>query len=111
MVKTSVIISSEQLTPDTTHWHRVPPNNLVLVQVNAVVHVLAGVLLALGRLPRVAALSLAASLVPTTLGGHAFWRLDDPTRRTPQQVNFDKNLAIIGGLLFLVLEDSSRNRR
>lgn len=27
----SVIISSEQLTPDTTHWHRVPPNNLVLV--------------------------------------------------------------------------------
>lgn len=27
----SVIISSEQLTPDASHWHRVPPNNLVLV--------------------------------------------------------------------------------
>jgi len=27
----SVVIASEQLTPETSHWHRVPPNHLVLV--------------------------------------------------------------------------------
>jgi predicted glutamine amidotransferase len=27
----SVIIASEQLTPNSSHWHRVPPNNLFLV--------------------------------------------------------------------------------
>jgi uncharacterized membrane protein YphA (DoxX/SURF4 family) len=43
-------------------------------------------------------------MVPTTLGGHAFWRHDDPTRRSQQQIHFDKNLAIIGGLLLAALE-------
>src|SRR3954453_20021492 len=40
--------------------------------------VAAGSLLALGNLPRLSALALSASIVPTTLAGHRFWEHDDP---------------------------------
>ena len=61
--------------------------------------------------PGLAGLALAGSMVPTTLGGHAFWRHDDPTRRTQQQIHFDKNLAIVSGLLLVVLDEANRRRR
>ncbi len=50
-----------------------------LVKINAAVQVGAGALLALGKLPRLSALALAATLVPTTLAGHRFWEHEDPT--------------------------------
>src|SRR3954447_12882053 len=49
-----------------------------LVQLNGVVHVVGGAMLATGKLPRLAALALAATLVPTTFGGHRFWEETDP---------------------------------
>lgn len=49
--------------------------------------------------------------VRTTLSGHAFWRFDDPTRRSQQQVHFDKNLAILGGLDLVVVLDTPDTRR
>ena len=51
----------------------------LLVQVNGAVQVGAGVLLALGIVPRLSATALAASLVPTTAAGHRFW--EEPSRR------------------------------
>lgn len=81
-----------------------PEDDKLLVQVNAGVQVAAGVLLALGRLPRLSALALVASMVPTTIAGHAFWAVDDPAARKPQQVQFHKNMAMIGGLLFVASE-------
>jgi uncharacterized membrane protein YphA (DoxX/SURF4 family) len=54
--------------------------------------------------PRLAALALAGSLIPTTLAGHAFWKVDDPTARKLQRIQFHKNLAMIGGLLFAVVD-------
>ncbi|MEV2248272.1 DoxX family protein [Streptomyces sp. NPDC049970] len=81
---------------------RVPqlPNDTVrLVRINSAVQVGAGVLLATGHAPRVAALALAASLVPTTLAGHAWWKTEDPEERARQRVQFTKNLSLFGGLL------------
>ncbi|MDP8936363.1 MAG: DoxX family protein [Actinomycetota bacterium] len=75
------------------------PDDHALVRANAVVQVVAGGFLAVGAFPRLAALGLACSLVPTTIGGHAFWDHDDPKQRAQQQLQFDKNLAILGGLL------------
>ena len=69
-----------------------------LVQVNAVVHLVGGLALATGRLPRLAALALAGSLVPTTLVGHPFWSMP-ADQRQDQQVHFAKNLSMLGGLL------------
>jgi putative oxidoreductase len=75
-----------------------------LVRINAAVQVVAGLLLALGRFPRLAATALAASLVPTTLAGHRFWEYDDPAQRSQQQIHFLKNLGLLGGLILAMLD-------
>ncbi|MFI6208009.1 DoxX family membrane protein [Streptomyces sp. NPDC051041] len=70
-----------------------------LVRLNGAVQVAAGVLLGLGRVPRLSALALAATLLPTTLAGHRFWETEDPAERAQQRVHFLKNLSMLGGLL------------
>lgn len=75
-----------------------------LVKINAAVQVVAGSLLALGYVPRLAATALAASLVPTTLAGHRFWEEDDPARRSQQQIHFLKNLGLLGGLALAIVD-------
>jgi putative oxidoreductase len=82
-----------------------PDDDELVVRANAAVQVLAGALLAAGRAPRLSALALACSLVPTTLAGHSYWTLDDPAARKIQRIQFHKNMAMIGGLLFAVLDE------
>jgi uncharacterized membrane protein YphA (DoxX/SURF4 family) len=82
-----------------------PDDDELVVRANAGVQVLAGALLAAGRLPRLSALALAGSLIPTTLAGHSYWKLEDPDARKLQRIQFHKNLAMIGGLLFAVLDE------
>ena len=43
---------------------------------------------------------------PTTLAGHAYWTIEDPAARKQQRIQFHKNMAMIGGLLFAVLDQS-----
>ena len=74
-------------------------DRLAMVRANAALQLVAGSTMALGILPRVSALALAGSLVPTTLGGHPYWSIDDPAKRAQQRTHFNKNLAILGGLL------------
>jgi uncharacterized membrane protein YphA (DoxX/SURF4 family) len=64
-------------------------------------------MLALGRAQRLSALLLAGSLIPTTLAGHSYWTIEDPAARKIQRIQFHKNLAMIGGLLFAVLDEPS----
>jgi putative oxidoreductase len=78
------------------------------VRFNGVAQVTAGLALALGRLPRVSALVLAGSLVPTTLAGHRFWEEDDPAKRTAQTIQFLKNVSMLGGLLLAVADTEGR---
>src|SRR5207302_6644324 len=76
-----------------------PDDTETLVRLNAAVHVAFGLLLARGKLPRLSAAVLAASLVPTTVAGHRFWDEDTPQSKAMQRTHFAKNLAILGGLL------------
>jgi uncharacterized membrane protein YphA (DoxX/SURF4 family) len=78
---------------------KLPADPEQLVRINGAVQVGAGVLLALGRFPRFAALALAGSLVPTTLAGHRYWEEKDPEVREQQRIQFLKNLSLLGGLL------------
>ncbi len=78
----------------------------LLVRVNGAVQAAAGGLLAIGLLPRVSALALTASMIPTTIAGHAFWKVDDPAERKLQKVQFQKNMAMLGGLLMFTLPKS-----
>ncbi|MEV0247426.1 DoxX family membrane protein [Nocardia sp. NPDC050712] len=81
-----------------------PEDDELLVRGNAAVQAGAGALLALGKFPRLSAVALIASMVPTTAAGHAFWKIEDPAARKLQRVQFQKNLAMIGGLLFAVID-------
>ena len=81
-----------------------PKDPVAAVSLNALVHLGAGGLLAAGIVPRLAALALATSLVPTTLAGHRFWDIEDPLQRAQQRTQFLKNTAIFGGLLITALD-------
>jgi len=94
--------ATEQLAP----W--LPTGPVAVVRANAAIQVGAGALLASGKLTRVAALALAASLVPTTIVGHAWWRYEDPGERANHRNHFLKNLAVLGGLALTVVDTQGR---
>ncbi|HEY7106418.1 MAG TPA: DoxX family protein [Acidimicrobiia bacterium] len=77
-----------------------------LVRVNGAVQIAFALLLACNRIPRISALVLAASLVPTTAAGHRFWEEEDERARRQQTIHFLKNAAMLGGLLAVVGEGS-----
>lgn len=79
-----------------------PKDNELLVRANGAAQAVGGALLGVGVLPRTAAAVLAASLVPTTVAGHGFWTIEDPAARKMQRVQFQKNLAMLGGLLYAI---------
>ena len=81
------------------------PRPEAAVRLNGMAMVAGGLGLITGVLPRAAAAGLVASLVPTTLAGHAFWRDDDPAVRTPNRINFLKNVGLIGGLVLIAARD------
>ena len=85
-----------------------PNDPELLVRVNGAAMAGAGTLLALGKLPRLSALVLAATIVPTTLAGHRFWEVKDPAARKQQQLHFMKNLGLLGGVLLAVVDTDGR---
>jgi uncharacterized membrane protein YphA (DoxX/SURF4 family) len=81
-----------------------PDDPVLFVRLNGAIQVVAGTMLAMNRAPRLAALVLAGSLIPTTLAGHRFWTESDPGGRAAQRIQFMKNTAMLGGLLVVVSE-------
>lgn len=86
------------------------PHPRLAVRANGAAMVAGGVTLAAGNHPRLAAVCLAASLVPTTLAGHRFWDEEDTTARRTQRVHFEKNLGLLGGLLLVATGPAPRRR-
>ncbi|MFP5346764.1 MAG: DoxX family protein [Actinomycetes bacterium] len=82
-----------------------PEDDELLVRANGAVQLVGGTMLALGRFPRLSALALVGSMVPTTWAGHAFWTVEDPAAQKTQRIQFSKNMAMIGGLLFAALDN------
>jgi putative oxidoreductase len=90
------------------------PSNLVpfLMLMGRSVELLGGLALALGLFQRVAAVALIAFLVAATFVGHPFWLAATGTPVfVGQLINFLKNLAIMGGLLFLASTQSQPARK
>lgn len=71
---------------------------------NGALMLVGGTLLALDIAPKLAALILAGTLIPTTYVGHRFWEEQNAGNRKNQQIHFLKNLAMIGGLLEVLFE-------
>ena len=81
-----------------------PVDDEAIVKANGAAQLVAGTTLALGILPRTSAAVLAASLLPTSIAGHPYWKIEDPAQRQAQKLQFQKNMAMLGGLLFAVIE-------
>jgi uncharacterized membrane protein YphA (DoxX/SURF4 family) len=64
---------------------------------------LGGLSVLLGFYPTIGLILLIVFLVPTTLMMHRFWEVEDPLQRQMEMVNFNKNLALAGAALMLLL--------
>ncbi len=87
---------------------KLPEDNVTLVRINAAAQILAALALARGRAPRLSSTVLAASLLPTTVAGHAFWEETDPQTKVDQRKHFFKNLSMLGGLLLAAVDTEGR---
>jgi len=99
---------AEKVAPALAEPLGLPEDSVTLVRINGAVQVGAGILLALGWVPRVAASALAASLVPTTWAGHRFWEETDKQARAAQRIHFLKNTAMLGGLILAATDREGR---
>lgn len=77
----------------------VPTDTETLIRIDAGVKIGAGVALALGKAPRVAAVLLLGSLGATTAVAHRFWEENEPENRDAQLIHFLKNCGLAGGLM------------
>lgn len=85
------------------------PNDPELgVRINGAVMLGAGTLFATGKFPRTSAALLAASMVPTTLAGHAFWKESEPQAKQAQQIQFFKNLSMLGSLILAAVDTDGK---
>ena len=101
--------AAESVAADVPDKLPVVSNTRQLIQLDGAVKVLAGSLLALGKLPRLSALALAGSLVPTTLSAHRIlWEESDPHKRAGQQVHFFKNVSMLGGLILAAVDTAGK---
>src|SRR4051812_47209775 len=92
----SKAVKADYVTAPVAEALDVPDDPARLVRINGAVQMVAGSALALGKLPRLAALVLAGSLVPTTLAGHHFWDEPDAKSRAAQKIQFLKNSSMLG---------------
>jgi putative oxidoreductase len=81
--------------------HQGVPAPEVLGVVGACVEFFGGLAVAVGFRARWAALLMVAFTIAATLIAHRFWEVQDAAARAGQQVNFMKNVAIVGGFLLL----------
>ncbi|SPM36442.1 hypothetical protein MRAB57_4283 [Mycobacterium rhizamassiliense] len=77
----------------------IPSNPQTVAQVNAAVQIGGGLLLASGKLPRVASAALAFTVLPANLGTHSFWNEPDPQLKAEKRQQFLTDLSLVGGLL------------
>ena len=86
----------------------VPTNAETVAKVTAGVQIGAGLLLATGRLPRISSAALALSVVPGSLGGHAFWNQSDPERKAAERRALLTDVGLIGGLIIASVDTEGK---
>ncbi len=86
----------------------IPNNPQTVAQLNAAVQVGGGLLLATGRMPRVASAALAFTVLPANLGAHMFWNETDPQRKTEKRKEFLTDLSLLGGLMIAAADTAGK---
>lgn len=86
----------------------VPTNAETVARITAGVQIGGGLLLASGKLPRLASAALAFSVVPGSLGGHMFWNETDPARKAEERRAFLTDVSLIGGLIIAAVDTEGK---
>ena len=87
---------------------KVPFNAETVARINGAVQIGGGLLLATGRMPRVASATLALSVIPGSLGGHMFWNEADPHRKADERRAFLADVSLIGGLIIAAVDTEGK---
>jgi uncharacterized membrane protein YphA (DoxX/SURF4 family)/gas vesicle protein len=87
---------------------KVPSNPETAARINAAVQVSGGLLLATGKLPRIASAALAVTVIPGSLGGHLFWTEKDPERKAQQRRALLTDLSLLGGLIIAASDTAGK---
>jgi uncharacterized membrane protein YphA (DoxX/SURF4 family) len=77
----------------------VPSDPETFAKITAAVQIGGGLLLAAGRMPRLASAALAVTVLPANLGAHMFWSESDPERKAEQRRAFLADVSLVGGLI------------
>jgi len=77
----------------------IPSDPETVARITAAVQVGGGLLLATGKLPRVASAALALTVLPANLGTHSFWNEPDRELKGQKRQQFLTDLSLVGGLL------------
>ncbi len=79
----------------------------VMVTIALAIELIAGLALLVGYRARWAAALLALFTIVAAFGFHNYWSMP-AEQQAMQKINFDKNIAIFGGLLFIVAFGAGR---
>lgn len=96
------------LVESLSTWTGIPNDPELMVRANGATMAISGLMLATSKLPRVAGGLLAAALVPTTYAGHPFWNITDPAQRKAQQIQFQKNLGLLGAVMLASVDTGGK---
>jgi putative oxidoreductase len=75
------------------------PKPETAIQLTGAMLLLGGTMLALGIKPKIGALVVAGFLAGVSPVMHNFWSIEDPAQKMNDQINFFKNLALLGASL------------
>jgi putative oxidoreductase len=87
-----------------------PTDPELAIRANGALQAGAGLLFALGRLPRLSATLLAASLLPSTASELRLWREQDPVARREQRTRLLRHAGLLGGALLGAVDTADRPR-
>jgi uncharacterized membrane protein YphA (DoxX/SURF4 family) len=87
---------------------RITTDAETVARINGAVQIGGGLLLATGKLPRLASAALALSVIPGSLGGHRFWSEADPQRQAEERRAFLTDVSLIGGLIIAAVDTEGR---
>jgi uncharacterized membrane protein YphA (DoxX/SURF4 family) len=104
---TEPTIAALRNLPDP-YGDKVPSNPETAARINAAVQVGGGLLLATGKLPRIASAALAFTVIPGSLGGHLFWTESDPERKAQKRRDLLTDLSLLGGLIIAAADTAGK---
>src|SRR5690349_6579563 len=86
---------------------KLPQDPILVVRAAGGITVGAGLLLALGKLPRLSALAIVLT-APAVQNSQPFWKEKDPELRRTQRTAFLRNLGLLGGTLLAAVDTEGR---